>query len=348
MAAAATGILGGNLVSAMIGKQEFDESMDAAQRARQQSLQNYLNIHVPDPAQQQLILARYKATGKLDPEMEKAVSQGATDLANMNVNPQGREAEMKALQQLTEVSESGGLDALARQKLQEGINTANTNERGQIGAIQQNAAARGLGGSGTELAAELQSTQNNANASSSAGAQTAADAEQRALSAMTAEGTLGSTINNQDYNQAAERARAQDTINRFNTQNLQTVNNSNVTSRNSAAASNLANQQAVDNANTGVTNQEETSNKALLQSQFNNEMSLASAKANAENGLAAGYQAQGQNAANTWSNIGNAVGQGVAAIAKNSSSSNDGTPSIKSTPGQTTSDNDPENENPWV
>lgn len=347
MAAAASSIVGGDIITGLIGQQEFNSSMDAAQAARQQALQNYLNINVPDPAQQQLILQRYAATGKLDPEMETAVNQQATQLAGMNQNTQGRSAEIKALEQLSDLSESGGLDAQARQKMQEGISAANTNERGQIGAIQQNAAARGLGGSGTELASELQSTQNDANASNSAGMSAASDAETRALQAMSAEGNLGSTINNQDYNQAAEKARAQDAINRFNAQNSQAVGNTNVTATNQAQASNLANTQAISNANVGVTNQEETANKALLQTQFQNEMGLAGAKANAENGLASGYQAAGTNAANTWSNIGSAVGQGVAAIAKGSGGPSS-SPSVPSTPAYKTSDNDDDPNYPTV
>lgn len=324
MPAAGGAIIGGNVVTGLIGMQAQQAGQAAAAQARQQALQEYLNIHVPDPAKQQIILQKFATTGQLDPQMEQAVSQRATELAKTNVSPAGRSAEVDALQEMTNVAHSGGMDAQARQTMEQGLQTANANERGQIGAIEQNAAARGQGGSGVQLAAELQSTQNDANASANAGMSAASGAEQRALQAMTAEGQLGSNLNNQDYTQAAQKAEAQDAINRFNTQNQQGVANTNVQNTNSAAAANLANKQSVANANVGVSNQQEIQNKGLYQQQFNNELNLASGKANAENGVASGATAAGNSTAKSWANIGSAVGQGVAAISKDSKS-NDNT-----------------------
>jgi hypothetical protein len=340
------GIVGANVAAGLIGNQQSQAALSAAQAARQAALQQYLNINVPDPAEQQVILEQYKLTGKLAPEMEQAVDQKASELQNMQVPTEGRSAEIEALNQMQDLAHSGGMDAQARESMEQGIQRANANMRGQIGAIVQNANARGVGGSGAELAAQLQATQNDANASSEAGMSAASAAELRALQAMSSAGSLGSTLNQQDYNQAAAKAQAQDAINRFNTQNRQSVSNANVAATNQAEAANLANEQAVSNANVGIQNQQEVQNKGLVQQEFNNEMALAGGKANAENGVATGYQNQAQNSANTWANIGNAVGQGVAAIAKNSSGPN--TRNSGSSDSPSVSDNSDDYSSNWV
>lgn len=342
-------IVGGSMIAGEIGASQSQSAIAAAQAARQQALQNYLDINVPDPAQQQVILQKYAVTGQLDPQMEAAVSQQATELANMSVNPSGRDAEVQALNQLSQLSQSGGMDAQARQQEEQAIQSANANEAGQMGAITQNFAARGTGGSGAQLAAELQAGQTDANTAYQGGMSAASSAEQRALQAMTQQGQLGSTLNNQDYQQAANTAAAQDTINRFNAQNSQAVENTNVSASNQAQAANLANQQAVANANVGITNQQEVQNKGLLQQQFSNELGLAGGEANAENGVASGDQQQANTTANQWSNIGSAIGQGVAAVGKsantNGTTTNNYYGSNGNSNGQAVSDNTDDYEN---
>lgn len=316
MGAAGAAIIGGSVISGMMGQQAASEAEAQAMQARQQALTNYLAVHVPDPAEQKAIYQKYMSTGQLDPQMEQAVNQEATKLASINLDPSSREAEMQALSKLQQISAEGGLDAQAKQKEYEAMNTANANEAGQQGAIMQNFAARGIGGSGAQLAAELSADQGSANRAASQGQQSASDAEQRALSALTQSASLGSSINNQDYNQAAQKAQAQDAINRFNTQNQQSVNNTNTGIFNTAQTTNLANQQSLANKNIDVTNKQTDQNIGAVQTGFENELQKASGEANALNGVANQANLQGQTAANTWANIGNAIGQGGAAIAK--------------------------------
>lgn len=302
------------LASSIIGAKQAQNQLDAATSARQAALQQWLAVNVPDPAQQAIELQRYQVTGQLSPELESAFQQSQTNLKNMQIDPTSRAAEVGALTQMQDVANSGGMDAEAKQQLQQGINATNANEAGQRGAIEQNFAARGVGGSGAQLAAELQASQGDANQAASVGQSAAASAEQRALQAMSASSNMASNLNSQDYTQAANAAAAQDAINRFNTQNQQQVANANVTATNNAKAANLANAQAVANANTGVANQQETFNKGLYQQQFENEARKASGSANAENGVADQANTNAQNQTNLWGNIGNAVTQGSAAI----------------------------------
>ena len=315
------GVIGAPVVAGIIGSQQSSAARAQAQAAEQAALQNYLNINVPDPAQQAVILQQYQVTGQISPQIMQGMQQ-QTQLAGMQVDPASRAAEVDALNQMRNVASSGGLDAQAQQQQAQAMSAANANEAGQQGAILQNYNARGIGGSGASLAAQLSADQSSANSTASAGMNAAAGAEQRALQAMTASSQMGSQLNAQDYGQAYNAATAQDAINKFNTQNAQSAAQYNTTAANQAQAANVANQQAVANANTGVSNQQEEQNKALLQQQFQNQMTLANGKSSAENGVASTANQQANTTANQWANIGSAVGQGSAALAKSYNSNN--------------------------
>lgn len=323
----AGGLLTGGLIasagSGIAGSIQAQQQANQALAARNSALQQWLALNVPDPAQQAVELQRYQQTGQLSPQLESAFQQQQTNLKNMQIDPTSRAAEISALTQLQNISKNGGMDALAQQQQAQAINTANANEAGQRGAIIQNFAARGIGGSGAQLAAELQAQQGDANQAAASGLSAAASAQQRALQALSSSGTLASTLNNQDYGQAAAAAQAQDAINRFNTQNSQNVSNANVEAQNKAQAANLAAQQAVSNANVGLTNQQEMYNKGLLEQQYKNAVTKASGAANAENGVANQYNTNAENTADQWAGIGKAISQGTGAIAQYENNNSD-------------------------
>lgn len=307
-------IIGGSsLLSGVIGGAASSGDRSAADAARQNALQQFLDIDVPDPAQQKVILQKFQSTGQLDPQLEKAFNQSQTELNNVQVDPSTRAAQMSALAKMQDISNSNGMDAQARATNQQAINTSNTNAKGQRDAIMQNFAQRGEGGSGAQLQAQLLASQQDANSSSSQGLQAAASAQQRALQALSSGATLAGNINSTDYSQAAQKAQAQDAINRFNTANSQTVANSNVGTLNSAAASNLAANQSIANANTGIANQQETQNVGTVQQNFQNQMNKA-AGASGQYGNVATQDTNNANAtAGQWAGIGSAVAQGAAA-----------------------------------
>ncbi len=303
------------LGSAILGSQAAQSQTDAANAARKQALQQWLNVNVPDPAQQQVELQKYAVTGSLSPQLEQAFQQSQTGLKNLSVDPTSRAAEVQALEKMQNIASNGGMDAQSRQQEAQALNSSNANERGQRGAIEQNFAARGIGGTGAQLAAELEASQGDANSASAAGMSSAASGESRALQALASSGNMASTLNNQDYNQAAKAAEAQDAINRFNTENSQKVANSNVTGANNAQAANLANNQSVSNSNAGIQNQQTLHNAGLIQQQFANEATKAGGSANAETGVATQSNQNAANAAGQWAGIGKAITSGVGAIA---------------------------------
>lgn len=130
--------------------------------------------------------------------------------SELSTDPTTRAAQMKALTQLGQVAGQGGYDTQSQQATAAALNQANANERSQRGAILQNAQSRGLGGSGAELAGLLGAQQGNANTAQAGSLQAGSDARNRALASLANYGNLAGNIRGQDYSQAADAARAED------------------------------------------------------------------------------------------------------------------------------------------
>lgn len=317
MSYVAAGVAVGSLASTAIGSAEASSQADKADQARQQAVQQWLAVNVPDPKQQQIELENYQVTGQLSPQLESAFQQSQTGLGNLQFNQAGQGAQEQALAKMGQIAQNGGMDAQAEQQIQGAIDQTNANAQGQRGAIVQNAMARGMGqGGGAMLAAELQAQQGDSNQAASSGMNAAAAAQMRALQAISQQASTGATLNSQDYAQAAAAAEAQDAINRFNAQNSQNVANANVTSANAAQAANLANDQSVANANTGVANQQETYNQGLKQQQFNDEATKAAGASGQYAGAAQQDNANAQNVGNMWGSLSQGLAQGAGAIAQ--------------------------------
>lgn len=306
----------GALGSAVIGGITAANQSAAATAAKQAALQQYLDLNVPDPAQQQLILQQYKQTGQLDPSIETAINQQSTAQNSIAVDPATRAAQMQALSQLSSITNAQGDDAQEKNQIQQGINQVNANEQGQTGAILQNAAARGVGGSGASLAAELEGAQAGANTASNNAMSAQAQASQRALSALSQQGALATTVHGQDYNQALNAANAEDAINRFNAQGANSAMAANTTAENQAQAYNVGTAQQVANQNVGVTNQEDLYNNQLIQQQYEDQLQKDTGEANAENGVASQANTNAANTGNMWGNISSGLAGAAGSVYK--------------------------------
>ncbi len=298
---------GAGLATGLIGMSQANARAAEAAKAKQNAVQQWLQLNVPDPAQQAIELQKYQSSGQLSPQLEQTFQQSQSGLQGMQIDPSSRAAEVNALTQMQQLASNGGMDAQAKQQEAQAINSANTNEQGQRGAIVQSFAQRGAGGAGAQLAAELQASQGDANNAAAGGLASAANGEQRALQAMTNSSNMASNLNNQDYTQAANAAKAQDAINQFNTQNAQHIAGANTSAQNQAQATNLQNAQNLSNANVGLTNQQEIHNKGLLEQQFQNEQGKASGAANAYGGVANQANADANRVGQEWGNIGQAI-----------------------------------------
>lgn len=145
-----------------------------------------------------------KQAGALDPNGLKS------EFAGISTDPALRAKQMAALSQLSDISNSGGMDDIAKSQLFEANRDAAGYEKSQRDAIQQNMAARGMGNSGASISALLGAQQAGANREAMGGVQAAAEARRRGMQALGQMADLSGNIRNQDYNEASGRARALD------------------------------------------------------------------------------------------------------------------------------------------
>lgn len=194
---------------------------------------------------------------------------------NYQEDPALKAAQMQALQGLRETVDANGLDAQTKARLSQAQNASSEQERGNREAILANQRARGLGGSGAELAAQLANQQGSAQRLNQQGLDTAAIGEQRKSDALRDLANLGGNIRNQNFGQAESVARANDTVNQFNANNLNQAKQFNIGTR-----------------------------LQLPQQSLNNQIQLQQAKANELTGQAQMSQAQSNADRQFWAGLG--------------------------------------------
>ena len=304
-ASAAAPVIGGLIGQQMAGGKY------GQQEAMIGNLMGYLqNIQVPE--ERQLVLEQLKSQGVLSPEMEQAIIQQDSELQNIALDPSTRNAQMAALQGLQEAGR-GEYSIAEKARLNQIMGDINTQTRGQREAEMAALQRRGMGGSGMELAGALSRQQGAAGLANQQGLGVEAMAQQRALEGLVNAGTLGGNIRGQDYEQAANAARAQDLINQFNIANRSGVQQRNVQSRNMAQASNLQNAQDIANQNVGLRNQATQYNLQAPQRTFQNQLMKAQPVTGAMGNMANMYGQQAQATQQMWGGLGQAAGQGFGA-----------------------------------
>lgn len=263
-AAGPWGAVAGGAAGYLLGKDDNSESYFDQMLKEAQS--------IPLPILKEYYPELYKQVASLNPELETAITLGPSEMDGIATDPSLRQAQLNALSKLQEVGDAGGRDAQFIADASRLENDVNTNLQGQQGAISQNMAARGISGGGSELVAKNMAAQNASNKQAQLAMDLNAQAQQRALQAIMQGGQLGGQIQNQDFNQASQKAQAADAINRFNTQNQQQVISNNVGAKNQAQEYNVKNAQNISNQNIGIKNQAQEYNNDLSQRQYDNEL----------------------------------------------------------------------------
>jgi hypothetical protein len=216
-----------------------------------------------------------------------------TEMSGIEIDPALKEGQMAALNQLAELSQ-GGLNLQDKADLAEIQGQVAQQDKARQDAIMMNMAERGMGGAGMELAQRLQSQSSGADRAAADARNVAAQAQQRALDAISRRGTFAGQMRDQQFGEDSQRARAQDAINQFN-----------VGAKNQAGMM----RQDTANANTDLMNQQMQQGNQIAQQQFNNE----AAKMQGRSGLAAGRagatQAIGDARAKRAGAIGSGIGQ---------------------------------------
>lgn len=227
--------------------------------------------------------------GLINPEQAQAFLVEHSAYDEISDDPRLRDAQMGALSELANISESGGLTMRDKARLEQVTSRLGQEERGGREAIQQRAAEMGRSGSGLEYADILMNQQGSATRGSQAGTDIAAMAEERALESLTQGASLAGQVRGQDFEQAARKAEAKDALERFNAGQLQGTEMTNVAARNAAKERNLGERQRISDENARITGTNRQIASEANQTVFENEMEKKKAIADA---LAAKAQQQ--------------------------------------------------------
>lgn len=301
------------IIMSAIGKAQAAGDEAAAKALQKQALDTINGIKTPSLAELQMgPLAKYVSAGEYTPESEQVVNAGPSEMGNISTDPRLKQAQMVALSKLQSMG-TGGLQPQDLAALAQVKQAAEAQAQAQQASILQNMQQRGIGGSGSELAAKLASGQSAANRQATEGLTTQGQAAQRALQAIMQSGQLGGQMQEQEFGQKAQQAKAQDIINQYNAMNSQQVLGRNTGARNAAQQANLAAAQALSNANTSGVNQVAMYNAALPQQMFGNTLQKNGMQYTAENNAAGQAQQQAQNTQHLYGTLGQGIGQGMQA-----------------------------------
>lgn len=311
------GLIGAPILGGLLGAGLSSGDRRRAIEAQKAALQQFLDLKIPDPAEQQLVLQEYEQTGRLDPRLEEALTLGESEFENIRLDPRLKESRMRALGELENLGLSGGMTLTDRANIEQALNESLARGRGQQESIMQRAAQQGVSGSGLSLAAQRDAAQAAQAQASAQQLQTLGSARDRALQAIIGGGELAGQMQQFEYGMGADRAKAADAISAFNLRNRQDVNRRNVASQNAAQQYNLGLQQRLAEQNVGLRNQQQQHNKALLQQRYQNELAKAQGAAGAYGGMANAYLGEANRTANQFAGIGAGVGAGLGAYQQN-------------------------------
>lgn len=306
------GMAASGIITGMIGAAEAAKEREAAQAQLNRLYQDVSNIRIPTVEEQRIKLRDYVSSGLITPEQEEQILQDPSAMMQVTTDPRLKQAQISSLEKILQVSGEGitPVEQAAIKKLRSGVNQQDTARRQ---AVLQNMAQRGIGGSGIELAAQLQGAQAAAERESQGTLDIAAQAQQRALEAMSKGGTLASQIRGQEFGEEASRAQAADEIAKFNALQRSAVQQRNIQAQREAQYANLAQKQRIADLNTQLRQQEEMHNKALMQQHFQNQL----AKEQAKSGIGiqqANVHLQGaKQKAQQWAQIGSGISSGLGA-----------------------------------
>lgn len=308
-------------IGGIVGNIMGSGDRDAAREAQARALKEMLDLQVPNPEDQKIYLQKLVSQGQLSPEMEAYISAAPSKMEGVSTDPRLKEAQMKALAQMQDLGKTG-FNAEDKMVLNKVAADTARQSQGRDQAIMQNMAMRGMGGSGQELAARMMSAQQATQNQAEEGDRVAAMAQRRALESIAQAGGMAGSIRNQDFDQQSAVARAQDEINRFNTQNRISAGQRNTDRTNAARQYNLSEAQRIADTNVGLGNQQEIHNKGLSQQNFENRYRRAAGAAGAYNQEAQNRSAEAQAVGNMWAGIGSGAGRTAGAVAMMSGSTN--------------------------
>lgn len=306
-AAAGASALGG-----ILGNAAASKDRKAAKQAMKKAIKELEAIGTPPDTAKALILQEFERQGVYSPELEQDLSDtfAESEMGKLTEDASLRDVQKSVLSELQNRARVG-LSAEDRAALNKVRNEVQRDAQANRASVLSQMAARQMGGSGAELVSQLMAGQQAAELASQQSDNVMAQAQQRALQALSESANQASNIRSQDLNVNTARAQALDERNRFLMQNSIDRQARNVGNLNEAQKANLAEQQRIADANAQMANQEKQRQAAAKSSDFQNKLSLASAKAGAYTGQQQYHGQQAQNTAQQYANIGSGVAGGI-------------------------------------
>lgn len=312
---------GASIASGILGYLESDKARGAnkSEIARLQGLLDKTSL--PEFDTSMITPEEYRVLEKYSPEIAPYVQEAAPETikADSEGAMRGREAQMRALDRLTALGQTGE-DTQSKILQDRALAAAAAQNQGQQEAIKQSQARRGMSGSGMELVQSLLAQQEGNRAAQSASQQAALDAYNRRLQSMIDSAALGEDIRNSDVNLETRNADIINDYNQRQAQRRQAYENAAADTRNKAQASNLDLAQEIamkniDARNAARTRKQDMDNDAAAKI-FDAEMAKYGSQSGISQQKIGSTTQAAQDKAQMYSSIAGAIGSGGQAMAQ--------------------------------
>jgi hypothetical protein len=247
------------------------------------------NLDMPRYEDLKLSLQRYANGEPLTVEQMQALQELDSEVSKIAYDKTAKQTQLDALAALRARSR-GGLTMQDKADLMNAQREIDRQQSGVQKSIIQNMQARGVGGSGMELAARMGANQQGVQQASQNAMNVAANAQNRALSALRESASLGRQIGQDQLNLDESKARALDEMRRRNIERQQQAMQFNVTNKNQANLANWNRVNTVSDKNVDTSNEEQIANKQKLMEDYYNQV----------NRLKGIYGGKVENAQNTY------------------------------------------------
>jgi len=321
MSWAAAGGFAAPIAGGLIGQHQSQGDKRRAEARLQQAYDQWGNLVTPSYSEiGHVNLENMDQVSGLSPEIAELVQQGPSAMQGISLDPNMRAAQLAALDQLGDISQTGMGDVDRARLAQIQMQTDGA-AKGQREAIMQGMQARGMGGSGMELMAQLQNQQASAQQANMGGLQVAGDAQMRALDALYNRANLAGSMEQADFGRQAQTAQAQDAISRMNADFRMQHGTNRANTLNDAQQRNqqLQQQQIAARNQNKLFNQVDRvgMNNQTRAMGFGDQVTKTQGQTGAGTNIGAMYGQRAQDTQQMWSGVGQGAGQAATAYATN-------------------------------
>lgn len=300
--------LGAQMMAQNRAGKEAAKQRAGADKAMNDALQQFMDIKNPSVEELEHFLPQlvgeYQSVLEASPE-----TLGDSKMEEIQLDPRLKAAQMQALESMSRMGEEGLTD-IEKAELAQIQRQAGAQATAQQNALLQELASRGAGGSGLEVAARLQAGQSQADRASQQGMMQAAQAQQRALTALSQAGSLGGSIRGQEFGEQSQKAQSADAISRFNLEQKLAQQRRNVEEQRRIQHANLAERQR-------IAEQQANMQRQLREQAYQRQLELARARSQTQMDMTNILRGNAQDTANRGTQMGAGIGQMIGLVGKN-------------------------------